>query len=99
MARTREVFEASTDFTLAIEEEFQILDGDTLSLTQRFTDLKAAAQQDPVLAAAIAGEGLEVKHLPSGAGHDGMALIAIAPIGMLFVRCAGGISHRGGETS
>src|SRR5436190_443255 len=59
MARTREVFEATTDFTLAIEEEFQILDGDTLSLTQRFTDLKAAAQQDPVLAAAIAGELIE----------------------------------------
>ena len=34
-----------------------------------------------------------MRHLPSGAGHDGMALVEIAPIGMLFVRCKGGISH------
>src|SRR5438067_2680046 len=59
MARTREVFEASTDFTLAIEEEFQILDPQTLSLTQRFSDLKAASRDDPVLAEAIAGELIE----------------------------------------
>ena len=31
--------------------------------------------------------------LPSGAGHDGMAMIALGPIGMLFVRCKAGISH------
>ena len=37
-------------------------------------------------------EGLPVHHLPSGAGHDGMALIDIAPIGMLFVRCKEGIA-------
>jgi allantoate deiminase len=34
-----------------------------------------------------------VRRLPSGAGHDGMALGAIADICMLFVRCKGGISH------
>ncbi|MFL5893612.1 MAG: YbdK family carboxylate-amine ligase [Thermoleophilaceae bacterium] len=59
MARTREVFEASTDFTLAIEEEFQILDPDTRGLTPRFTDLKRAAADDPVLVDAIAGELIE----------------------------------------
>jgi len=48
-------------------------------------------------AAAIAEEGGPVLHLPSGAGHDGMALVAIAPIGMLFVRCKGGISHNPAE--
>jgi carboxylate-amine ligase len=59
MARTREVLDASTDFTLAIEEEFQILDPETRSLAQRFTDLKAAAAGDPVLEEAIAGELIE----------------------------------------
>lgn len=49
------------------------------------------------IAAAIAGEGIDVMHLPSGAGHDGMAMIDIAPIGMLFVRCAGGVSHNPAE--
>jgi allantoate deiminase len=42
---------------------------------------------------AIAAEGLPVRRLPSGAGHDGMAIIDLADIGMLFVRCKGGISH------
>jgi glutamate---cysteine ligase / carboxylate-amine ligase len=59
MARTREVFDASTDFTLAIEEEFQLLDPGTLALTQRFSELKAAAQADPQLADAITGELIE----------------------------------------
>ena len=31
--------------------------------------------------------------LPSGAGHDGLAIAALCPIAMLFVRCKGGISH------
>ncbi len=46
---------------------------------------------------AIDGEGLRVHRLPSGAGHDGMAIVDIAPIGMLFVRCEGGISHNPAE--
>ena len=48
-------------------------------------------------AAAIAEEGGLVRHLPSGAGHDGMAVVDIAPIGMLFVRCKSGISHNPAE--
>jgi allantoate deiminase len=49
------------------------------------------------LAAAIEAEAIPVRRLPSGAGHDGMAMIAIADIGMLFVRCKGGISHNPAE--
>ena len=49
------------------------------------------------LAEAIHAEGARVHHLPSGAGHDGMAIIAIAPVGMLFIRCKGGISHNPAE--
>jgi allantoate deiminase len=49
------------------------------------------------IAAAIARERIPVRHLPSGAGHDGMAMIAIADIAMLFVRCKGGISHNPAE--
>ena len=43
MARVHEAFEASTDFTVGIEEEFAILDPDTLSLDQRFEELRHAA--------------------------------------------------------
>jgi acetylornithine deacetylase/succinyl-diaminopimelate desuccinylase-like protein len=46
---------------------------------------------------AVQDEGLPVLRLPSGAGHDGMALKAIADIAMLFVRCKGGISHNPAE--
>ncbi len=38
------------------------------------------------LEAAIAACGVEPVRLPSGAGHDGMAISAIADIGMIFVR-------------
>jgi len=38
-----------------------------------------------------------VFELPSGAGHDGMAMIDIADAGMIFVRCRGGISHHPDE--
>jgi allantoate deiminase len=49
------------------------------------------------VAEAIAAEGFRVFELPSGAGHDGMAMNDIADVGMLFVRCRGGISHHPDE--
>ena len=33
----------------------------------------------------------------SGAGHDGQAMIHLTDIGMIFVRCRGGISHNPAE--
>ncbi|CAN5173335.1 allantoate amidohydrolase [soil metagenome] len=33
----------------------------------------------------------------SRAGHDGMAMVHLTPIAMLFLRCRGGISHAPGE--
>jgi carboxylate-amine ligase len=56
MQRVREVFEESEDFTVGIEEEFQILDAETLNLTSRFEELAAAAAADPPLAESITGE-------------------------------------------
>ena len=49
------------------------------------------------VSAAVAAEGFRVFELPSGAGHDGMAIIDIADVAMLFVRCRGGISHHPDE--
>ena len=37
-------YESAQDFTVAVEEEFAILDPETLSLANRFEDLKAAAE-------------------------------------------------------
>ncbi|AWU97545.1 allantoate amidohydrolase [Azospirillum ramasamyi] len=49
------------------------------------------------LAAAASAEGLDAPQLPSGAGHDAMALAALTDIAMLFVRCERGISHNPAE--
>ena len=49
------------------------------------------------VAEAVAAEGFGVFELPSGAGHDGMAMIDVADVAMLFVRCRGGISHHPDE--
>jgi allantoate deiminase len=45
------------------------------------------------LARAVEACGITPFHLPSGAGHDAMAVAALCPVAMLFVRCKGGISH------
>ncbi|MGN6796603.1 MAG: carboxylate-amine ligase [Gaiellaceae bacterium] len=45
LARNRAEFDAGTDLTLAVEEEFALLDPETLELTNRFEPLKAAAEQ------------------------------------------------------
>ena len=51
------------------------------------------------LARAVAAQGVAVRHLPSGAGHDAMVFPAVCPTAMLFVRCGNhGISHHPDET-
>lgn len=51
------------------------------------------------LAESLRRQGIDERRLPSGAGHDAMAIAPIADIAMLFVRCGnGGISHHPDET-
>jgi hydantoinase/carbamoylase family amidase len=51
------------------------------------------------LAESVAAQGLAVRRLASGAGHDAAVLSRVCPVGMLFVRCgAGGVSHNPAET-
>jgi allantoate deiminase len=45
------------------------------------------------LSDAVARHQIAPRLLPSGAGHDAMAMAHLCPAGMLFVRCKGGISH------
>jgi allantoate deiminase len=47
---------------------------------------------------AVRAVGAQPVGLPSGAGHDAAIMAAIAPVAMLFVRCAAGISHHPGES-
>jgi carboxylate-amine ligase len=67
----RETFEASADFTVGIEEEFALVDPDTLQLVPRFAELRDAAADDPLLSVAIAGELISSEiEIRSGAGSD-----------------------------
>jgi allantoate deiminase len=50
------------------------------------------------MAQAVQALGYPLLALPSGAGHDGVAISALTPISMLFVRCKGGISHHPAES-
>ena len=50
-----EQFETGRDFTLAIEEEFALLDPDTLGMVNRFEELQAASAETP-LGEHVAGE-------------------------------------------
>src|SRR5215216_4403719 len=71
MTRAREVFEASDDFTVGLEEEFAILDPDTRSLAQRYAELRAVADEDEVLAESVAGELIESEiEIRSGRGQS-----------------------------
>ncbi len=51
-----------------------------------------------VMEQAVLGTGSRPLRLPSGAGHDAAVVAAIAPVAMLFVRCAGGVSHHPSES-
>ncbi|HXD66827.1 MAG TPA: YbdK family carboxylate-amine ligase [Solirubrobacteraceae bacterium] len=67
----RAAFEASTDFTVGLEEEFAVLDPETLELAGRFERLRDAAAGDPVLSPAIAGELISSEiEIRSGRGED-----------------------------
>src|SRR5881409_2989877 len=60
----REAFEEGQDFTIAVEEEFALLDPDTLELTNRFEELKAGAagtELDEHLVGELIASEIEVK--------------------------------------
>lgn len=46
----------------------------------------------------VVRQGVRPLRLPSGAGHDAMIMGSLCPVGMLFVRCKGGISHNPAES-
>jgi allantoate deiminase len=51
-----------------------------------------------LLSEAVEGMQRQPLVLPSGAGHDAAAMSALTDVGMLFVRCKGGVSHSPAES-
>jgi allantoate deiminase len=89
LARLHELVGAIAD-ARGVEFEWQVGDG------TRAVDTSAALAEK--VAEAVAASGHPVVRLASGAGHDAVMLSTIAPIAMLFVRCAGGVSHNPAES-
>jgi allantoate deiminase len=67
--------------------------GLTITSTREVATTPCAPQIQDHFADAVRALGAEPLRLGSGAGHDGQAMAKLCPIGMLFVRCRGGISH------
>jgi carboxylate-amine ligase len=64
LATARESFEAGTDFTVAVEEEFALLDPATLGLVNRFEEVQAAARGtslEPNLVGELIASEVEVR--------------------------------------
>jgi carboxylate-amine ligase len=62
--QAREAFDGGRDFTIAVEEEFALLDPETLELTNRFEELKAGAagtELDEHLVGELIASEIEVK--------------------------------------
>jgi glutamate---cysteine ligase / carboxylate-amine ligase len=64
LAFAREAFEHADDLTVAVEEEFQLLDPDTFELTNRFEELKesaAGSELDEHLVGELIASEIEIK--------------------------------------
>jgi len=68
-----------------------------IDVTHESRTVPCASWLQQQISQAITRCGLVPKVLPSGAGHDGMAIADITDIGMIFVRCRGGVSHHPDE--
>jgi allantoate deiminase len=66
---------------------------------QRLPPAPCSGEIRAAIAAACEGEGIRPYSLPSGAGHDGMHVAGLCPMGMIFVRSRDGISHNPREWS
>ena len=70
LEQVREVFESSTDFTIGIEEEFQIVDRAILDLEHRFEELHRACMRDEELSKSVRGELIDTEiEIRSGRGE------------------------------
>jgi allantoate deiminase len=69
----------------------------TVATTHEAATCRCSPRLIERLEAAVARHQLRPLRLVSAAGHDAMAMAALTEVGMLFVRCRGGISHHPAE--
>ncbi|HEY2761103.1 MAG TPA: allantoate amidohydrolase [Pirellulales bacterium] len=69
-----------------------------LILAQHHSAVRCDAAMSDRLREAVVAAGVKPMDLASGAGHDAVMMARRFPAAMLFVRCAGGISHHPDES-
>ncbi len=69
-----------------------------LGRAQSYRAVHCDAQNQSLLEQCVIEAGVRPFKLPSGAGHDAAIMSRRFPVGMLFVRCAGGVSHHPDES-
>jgi allantoate deiminase len=67
------------------------------SVVQDLADTPCDPRLMRLMDQAFESEGQAPFRLLSGAGHDAIALAALCPVSMLFIRCEGGVSHHASE--
>ena len=90
---------ASAERLTRAAEEIASRRGLTMTCAPRLD--QGAVAMDASIAAlldrALERTGAPAHRMSSGAGHDAMKIAAAMPVGMLFQRCEGGISHNPAE--
>jgi carboxylate-amine ligase len=96
LAEARERFETAEDFTVSVEEEFALLDRETLDLVNRFEEVQAAVQGtalEPNLVGELIASEVEVKTGKQASFADVPAALAerraqlgalVEPLGLLL---------------
>ena len=81
----------------ALIAEQREIEFDLISM-QHHPAVKCDATLSDRLREAVVAAGIKPMDLPSGAGHDAVMMARRFPVAMLFMRCAGGISHHPDES-
>ncbi len=91
MAAVDALIETAERLSAADGVRFAVVEHQTQQATHVDGNLTAA------LVEALQASGVELTEMPSGAGHDAVAVADLGPVSMLFVRHPGGVSHHADE--
>ena len=92
IAQSREQFASATDLTMAVEEEFALIDPETLDLTNRFEEVQAASRGtalEPNLVGELIASEVEVRT----GRQESFADVPAAPASQLHLFLRGGHGH------
>jgi len=89
--RTRRILERARE--IASRRNVDVAD----ELLGENTSAQCAPRLVSLFSTAVEEAGIEVVQLVSGAGHDAVPMASLTDVGMLFVRCKGGVSHNPAE--